>query len=139
MWIGRYQNGASVPLRLRCRTDDGVPTFPDDPPVAHVFDGSNAKQSVAMMPVEERYIGTGRFKSTLFLNSAYGVGHYTVVYYFMLSGAMKFLEDTFEVLPNGSNSGAITAAYFYERPEANYILQGSEDDSLVKRRGPTVG
>lgn len=138
MWMGRYQVGGSVPLRLRCKTDAGVPTFPDNPPMVHVFDGSNTLLLAKQMPVEERYIGTGRFNYPLFLGSGYTAGHYTVVYYFALSSVMKAMQDTFEVIPNGSTSGAVTAAYFYERPEANYVLQGSEDGSLTKRRGPSV-
>ncbi len=138
MYLGAYQIGATVPLRLRCRTTADVPVFPDDPPVAHVFDGSNAARSVARMPVEERYTRTGQFHTPLFLGSGYTPGHYTVVYYYAVSGAILSCEDTFEVLLNGSANGAVTAAYFYERPEASYVIQGLEDGSLVKRRNPSV-
>lgn len=138
MYLGRFQVGGTVPLRLRCMTDTFVPTVPDDPPVVHVFNGSNTKLLATRMPVDERYVLDGSFRYPLFLGSGHAVGHYTVVYYFALSGNMKTKEDCFEIIPGGSANGAVSAAYFYERPEANYILQGLEDGSLIKRRNPTV-
>lgn len=138
MYLGRYQLGGTVPLRLHCETPTHAIVMPDHPPAAHVFDGSNTKQFAGLIPIDERYVLTGSFRYPLFLGSGYTVGHYSIVYYYVISGVMYSKADTFEVVPGGDTHGAVAAAYFYERPEANYIIQALEDGSLVKRRNPTI-
>jgi hypothetical protein len=38
----------------------------------------------------------------------------------------------------GDIRGACISAYFYERPEANYVVQSLENGSIIKGRNPTV-
>lgn len=92
------------------------------------------------MPIEDRYVLTGWFRSTLFLGRLYATGFYTVVYYYTTNGVtVQGLDtDNFEVVGGGDARGAVIGTYFYDRPEARYIVQGLESGSIIKGRNPTV-
>lgn len=90
------------------------------------------------MPIEDRYVTTGLFRATLFLGSKYSSGMYDVVYYYKVSGVTFLETDHFEIVAGGDARGACVSTYFYERPEAQYIIQGLESGSIIKGRNPTV-
>ena len=90
------------------------------------------------MPITERYVVTGLFRHTLFLGRLYSTGFYTVVYTYTISGTPYASSDNFEVVPAGDARGAAVSTYFYDRPEARYIVQGLEQGLIIKGRNPTV-
>jgi hypothetical protein len=138
-YLGRFQLGATVPLYLGGRSATGALTLPDAPPQAKIFTGTTFVES-KLMPIEDRYVLTGWFRATLFLGRLYSTGFYTVVYYYSTGGqtALGLESDNFEIVPGGDARGAVIGTYFYDRPEARYIVQGLESGSIIKGRNPTV-
>lgn len=137
MYLGRFQLGGTVALYLRCRDANHAPTLPVAPPMAKIFDGSGVVEA-KLMPIYERYIKTGQFKLPLFLGRLYNTGRYVVTYNYILGTDTKAGSDCFDILPCGDARGHVHSSYFYERPEANYMVQGLEDGSITKGRNPTV-
>lgn len=139
MYLGRYQLGATLHLELPCRDLNKQAVLPDKPPQLKVFNGTTLVEA-KLMPIQDRYVVTGLFRSTLFLGRLYAVGQYQVVYYYhsTATGYYGLHHDNFEVVAGGDVRGAVVGTYFYERPEASYIVQGLESGSIIKGRNPTV-
>ncbi len=138
-YLGRYQLGATVALYRPCQDAARVLTLPDSPPQAKVFSGTTLVEA-HLMPIEDRYVVTGLFRLPLFLGRLYSAGFYQVVYYYQTgAGAANGVEsDNFEVVGGGDVKGAVISTYFYSRPEATYIVQGTESGMILKGRNPTV-
>lgn len=137
-YLGRKQLGGTATLMLQCRNASFAPSLPDAPPCWKVFSGTTLV-ATGQMPIQDRFTVTGLFRLPLFLNRLYAAGFYQVVYYYNVSGFYGVEHDVFQIVPGGDLRGAVTAAYFYERPEANYIVQSlGESGSIIKGRNPTV-
>lgn len=138
-YLGRYQVGATVLLYIECKNASGAPTLPDQPVQYKVFAaGSTVPVEAHLMPIEDRYIVTGLFRSTQFLGRLYSPGMYQVVYYYSLSGSPVAETDNFEIVGGGGQLGAVVSTYFYNRPEAKFVIQGLESGQILKGRNPTV-
>ncbi len=138
-YLGRFQLGATVPLYLQCRNSSRAPTLPDRPPQYKVFlAGATAPVEAHLMPIIDRYIVTGLFRSTQFLGRLYVAGMYQVCYYYNIAGSPVVETDNFEIVGGGSVNGAVVSTYFLARPEANYIVQGLESGQITKGRNPRV-
>lgn len=139
-YLGRYQMGQTIPLYLPCHTAAKQLSLPDLPPQLKVFDASKNLVEQHLMPIEDRYVVTGWFRFPLFLGRLYSTGYYSVVYYYTTGGKTYNGLDTdcFEVVGGGDVRGAVIGTYFYDRPEARYIVQGLESGSIIKGRNPTV-
>lgn len=135
--LGRFQLGATVPLYLPCKNSSGALAVPDSPPQWKVFSGTTLVEA-HLMPIEDRYVVTGLFRATLFLGRLYSTGQYNLVYYYKSSGYYGLETDTFEIVGGGDARGAVISTYFYDRPEARYVVQGLESGSIIKGRNPTV-
>lgn len=135
-YLGRFQLGATVPLYLQCRATT-TPALPDNPPQYKTFSGTTVVEA-HQMPIEDRYVVTAMFRSTLFLGRLYNTGMYQVVYYYAISGTSYATSDNFEIVAGGDVRGAAISTYFYDRPEARYIVQGLESGQIIKGRNPTV-
>lgn len=138
-YLGRFSLGQTVPLYLQCRNSSKAPTVPDLPPQYKVFAaGSTVPVEAHLMPIEDRYVFTALFRSTQFLGRLYAVGMYQVVYNYSISGSPVAEADCFEIVGGGGNLGAVISTYFYQRPEANYVIQGLESGEILKGRNPSV-
>ncbi len=128
-----------MPLYLGSVDSTRALTLPDAPPQAKIFTGTTLVES-KLMPIEDRYVLTGWFRATLFLGHLYSTGFYDVVYYYSTgSGAFNgVVTDNFEIVPGGDPRGAVIGTYFYDRPEARYIVQGLESGAIIKGRNPTI-
>lgn len=135
-YLGGYQLGDSIPLRLTCRASE-APAMPDNPPQAKVFSGTTVVAS-HLMPIEDRYAVTAQFAYPLFLDGTFSAGQYTVVYYYAISGTPHIETDSFDVLPGGSVNGSVVSSYFFERPQANYVVKAQEDGNVTWGRNPTI-
>ena len=136
-YLGGYQLGRTVPLYLQCKQPGNIMAVPDSPPQMKVFSGSTLIEQ-HLMPITDRYILNGLFRYTLFLGRLYATGYYQVVYYYEISGTPYADTETFQVIDNGSVIGAVNSTYFYDRPEAQYIVQGTETGEILKGRNPTT-
>ncbi len=137
MFLGRTQQGQTVDLYLQCRDANGVATVPDNPPQAKTFSGT-ALIDGPLLPVIDRYNQPGLFHLPLFLGSSYGEGQYQVVYYYRAGSYHGLRADAFEVMPGGHRDGAITGMYWYRRPQADYVLQSTENGNISVGRNPTL-
>jgi hypothetical protein len=90
------------------------------------------------MPINDRYVFSGLFRRTQFLGRLYAVGMYQVVYYYSVSGAPMAETDCFEIVGGGGNLGSVVSTYFYDRPEAKFVIQGLESGEILKGRNPSV-
>lgn len=136
-YLGKFSLGATVPLYLPCKNATKALSLPDAPPQYKSFSGTTLVEA-HLMPIEDRYVITGLFRSTLFLGRLYSVGFYSVVYYYNVSGYYGIETDNFEIVGGGDARGASVSTYFYARPEANYVVQGTEQGLIIKGRNPTV-
>lgn len=136
-YLGRFQLGADVPLFLRCRDASLTPTQPDAPPQAKVFSGTTVVEARLMPVCDQKYVA-GQFRLPLRLTRIYSVGRYQVVYYYAKGSFHGLHTDDFEIVPGGDARGAISSAYFLERPEASYVVQGTEEGAILVGRNPAV-
>lgn len=137
MNLGRYQIGRTVHLRCLTVNADGTPTLPDAPPVAVIQSGQTVI-TVKTMPILDRAAQTGLFHYPLLLDSYFSLATYTVNYRWDISTFAGLETDTFTVIAGGDADGAITALYFYRRPHADFLVQGTETGKIRSGRNPRV-
>lgn len=137
-YLGRYQLGQTVPLRVQTLNANSVAATPDDVPTVKLWDAAGNRVLTAKMPAVERYIQTGRFLLPVFLNGQFAAGLYQAVYYYGIAGYHGLESDTFEVLPGGHADGSVISMYFLDRPQARYIVYQTDAGVLIQGRNPTV-
>lgn len=135
MFIGRYQLGKMVPLLLVTRNSAGAPAVPNAPPTATLW-SPTTKIGVELLPIIERYVNNGMFQGHVFLNDTFAVGLYQVSYYFEIGSYQGIENDNFEIMPGGDGDGAINSMYFYQRPQASFIVQSKDSGKIVQGRNP---
>jgi len=135
---GKYRLGEEVVIGVLCLNASGVPTVPDDNPVAKIWDINGNKVFNKKIPVQDRYAQTGYFQANIYLGGAYAVGLYSVTYSYS-TGGQAFVgidEDNFEIVAGGDVDGITESLYFYHRPQADYVLQQLNSGKIKKRRNP---
>ena len=137
MWLGRYQLGQTVPLRLQCRNAASVAFLPSQPPLAKVFGASGLVRSKAM-PILDRYVITGLFQLPLYLDGQFAPGLYESVYHFTDGSYYGIEVDNFEVVGGGNAAGAIVSMHWYERPHAAFVVAELETGNIFAGRNPRV-
>ncbi len=139
-YLGRYQAGDAVPLRLACvdRSTNGV-TLPREAPWLRVYGvGGITVGFLPAMPVEDRHGLPGLFRHDLRLDISYEIGHYTVVYTYRVSNQTYCVRDQFEVMPGSDASGTVISLYSYHHPESNFVFAQLTSRRLVMGRNPKV-
>lgn len=139
-FIGRYKLGDAVPLYVKTVDTNGVATLPDDCPTVKVWNSSGTLILNQKMPIIERFTQTGNFCYPLFLGVLWATGTYTAVYYWT-TGSQTFngLDcDTFEIVDGGNKDGNVIAMYFFDRPQAKYVVYETDSGVLIQGRNPTV-
>ncbi|QDP52493.1 MAG: hypothetical protein Unbinned1606contig1000_52 [Prokaryotic dsDNA virus sp.] len=138
MYLGRFQNGDSVPLRVRCVDANLDAINPDIAPNYVVYsDTFSDVATCAGVPPKDKDRLTGLFEDSLFLGSL-DTGFYTVRYSWMAEGQEFATLDNFEIIGGGDASGAYTAMHFYGPPHADFIVGQLDSDTVDKRRNPKV-
>lgn len=137
-WIGRYQLGQSISLFLVTRNADGTPAVPESPPVASISLPGGTVVLAKEMPVVDRYQYDGLFLLPVFLGGLFAEGLYSVAYQFAVGGLSITESDNFQVLPGGNADGNVVSMYFYERPQARFIVQQLDSGKIVQGRNPTM-
>jgi len=138
-YLGRFMVGHTTQLRLQTRNASGTPTTPDNVPQVKIYTAAGVKVLGNRMASVERYIQTGQFALTLFLSGLFSVGTYNA-YYHWTTGSQTFQGydyDNFEIVAGGNSYGEVVAQYFFERPQARYIVYRCSNGSLVQGRNPT--
>jgi hypothetical protein len=138
MWLGCFQLGETVPCLLRTRDAASTPTLPEDTPQIVVWRGATDVYR-GEMPILDRQAVTGLFSLPLFLDGTFTTGHYAIQYRWVLDGGYIGSEqDSFQIVAGGHASGAVVSMYFYERPEARFLVQSTEAGEILPGKNPRI-
>lgn len=136
-YLGKYQLGQTLQLRLLCSDASGTPTAPTFNPQVQVW-SATAKVLAALMPIQDRYVQSGVFRYPLQLGAAYSVGYYSVVYHFNVAGYFGVETDNFEVAAGGHADGDVVAMCFFDRPHAKFIVHATNTGRIIQGKNPTL-
>lgn len=135
---GRYQLGQEIPLGVLTVNASGAPSFPTTAPHMDVFSGSAKVVSGKLLPVVDRGGQTGYFHYPLYLGPQFAAGRYSVVYRYLVGTYLGQVEDTFEVIAGGDDEGEVLAMHWFERPQADFVVQQLSSGKLVRGRNPRI-
>ena len=137
MFLGRFFQGQLVPIVVRTIDSNDAPAVPDNPPYIDLRSDSTLIRQV-QAPIVDRYVATGIFIYPLFLDSGFPAGRYTATHFYAVGSYTGLDVDYFEVVSGGDPEGAIISEHYWQRPEATYLIQETEAESLLLRRNPSV-
>lgn len=137
MYMGRYQLGEHVPLRVLTNTNRAA-VVPDYPPVAKVFDSSGSVRFNKRIPVSDRYGQTGLFSFRLFLDSTFATGHYSVTFTWIQGTDVGCSVGEFDIVAGGDADGAIIALHRYQTANAQFIMREMDSGELRAGRNPSL-
>ncbi len=138
MFLGRFQQGQSLPLILVCENSTGVPTDPTACPDADILNASGTRVSSQALPILDPAASVGLFAGSVYLGSLYPAGLYSVAYRWDISGTRSERLDTFEIVAGGDASGQVLAITNYERPQANFLVQQRQNSTFYKGKNPRL-
>lgn len=134
-WLGRFALGQELPLCLRC-TLAGAPDTPSTHPAVEVRDASAAAYR-GRVPADGQGEVLGLFRGPLQLGAAFTPGRYAAVFRWADSGGADRVEvHEFQVVAGGSADGAVTFLHPVDRPQATYLLYGTDAGKLARGRNP---
>jgi hypothetical protein len=138
MYVGEYALGESVPLLLKTKDANGVPTEPVDCPSLVVWLGATDVER-GELPVIERRTFPGTFFLSLFLGSAYIAGNYCAEFRWVLpSGYIGSAEATFSILAGGHADGSVVAQYYFNRPHSAFLVHECESGQILPGKNPSL-
>jgi len=137
VYLGRYFQGDILPVTVQCTNAAGTPTVPDNPPAID-FRGSSGQILQAQMPVLDRYSVTGLFSYPLRVNASFPAGRYSATVFYKAGTHNGLDVHDFEVVSGGDSDGAIVTQYYWQRPEATYLVQQTEAENILLKRNPSV-
>lgn len=135
MYLGRFQPGGVVKIRVATTDGSSNPVTPDAAPVATIRDPSNAVIFTGKMAMDG---GTQVFSLNIFLGLPYPLATYTVGYSWSVGGFNGTGSDTFDVIHGGDIGGRIISMYAYDRPEARYVVAQLTSGNIVQGRNPRL-
>ena len=136
--IGRFQLGQTLSLLLLTVDGSGTPQVPLVPPWLKIWQGASLILK-AEMPIIERFKQTGLFLARVFLGPAFTPALYEVEYTYQIDGSYNgVVTDNFEIMPGGNADGNVMSMYFYDRPQAQFIVQSLDSGKIVQGRNPTL-
>lgn len=139
MYRGRFQLGQEVPLGVLCRNASDTPTNPDAAPLVDIYNDAGSKViSGHRLPLVDRGGQAGYFARRFFLDGRFAVGRYSVVYRYVISSYIGREEDCFEVMAGGSKRGSIIGLYWFDRPQAKFLVQHLDSGQVRQSRNPRV-
>lgn len=136
-YIGRFQLGEILPLRLQCRTSAATEVAPTAAPTYQIYK-TNDTAIVAATKLGPYIKGalTGWFAGEEFLDSTFSAGRYNVVYTWASGGSTYRRTDTFEVTAGGNTTGQYIGQKFVRFPHADYVVGLADGGTLEWRRNP---
>ncbi len=134
-YLGRYQQGTSVPLEIQCFQPKGVRALPDRAPVARMYrDGILVGSQV--LPVSDDL--AARCGGSYLLGPGNEPGLYSVIYWYETGGVPRSQWQVFEVIPGGDMAGPVIAATVLERPDGDQVLAQFGSGVLAVGRDPFI-
>lgn len=138
MNIGRYQLGTTVSIRLQCLDSDGSPAMPDAVPVIKIWNSSGNLVINAEMPIEDKRIQLGLFRSQIFLDGNFSAGNYSGNTFYVNGSLSVLTPFWFDVIAGGNQAGQALAMAFYHRPHADFIVYQTESGQIRFGANPRV-
>lgn len=138
-YLGRHQLGDWVPIAVKCYDETVAPQNPDAAPTLTIYDNDGAVAlSVGSIPVYQKNVKTGLFRTEVQLDSNFSAGQYAAL--------VEWTEGThdgkelsrFEVVGGGHASGAYLQIHEYKTPQAKYLVGSTDAGVLESRRSPRV-
>ncbi len=148
-YLGKFQDGDSIPLMLDCVDNNGLPTIPDADglidassinPEAVILDAAgNTIATVKLAAVFDDVTSAGAFQG--FFKRRYRIdstaGGHTILYRYTLSGTTFFRDDTFELVTGGDAKGTIIALDYMPQHGQSVIQYDTESGTIQIGRNPT--
>jgi hypothetical protein len=136
MWLGDYQLGSYLPVLVQTKTAAGVPTTPDDSPFIKIYSAAGTVILSTQLPILDLEVQDGSFFQPVLLGSGYAEGWYMVRTSWLISGVLQAETWGFRIIPGGNADGAVVSAHWYQRPQANYVVQALASGTIVKGTNP---
>ncbi len=137
MYLGRFQLGTWLDVWLQTTNASSTPVMPDYVPHMKVW-SSSALVTAEEMPLVDKTIQVGVFRSQVFLGSSYATGLYEINVFYRSGSKHGMEQHTFEVIAGGDADGQVLGMYFYHRPQADYIVYQVESGQILKGKNPRV-
>lgn len=138
MNLGRFELGQEIVVPLICTDGNGVAVVPDLPPAIAFYNAAGVKLLTDLMACRDRYGATGLFFYRRPLGSAFAVGKGSISMTWKAAGVARLRVFQFEIVPGGDAAGAVVSQYFFERPQAVYLVQHTDGGSHTFGRNPRL-
>ena len=139
-YLGRFQLGNWLNIRLQCTDINDTPAMPVDAPhltIRRMSDGV-VVYSKEMPVVEKEGTAIGLFEARVRLGSAFAGGGHTVQMAFTV-GADTFIQNHgFDIVAGGNVNGTALSSHYYRRPDANHILYQVEAGRIMQGSNPRI-
>lgn len=138
MFLGVYQQGDVVPLRVQCRNASGGVVNAQTAPVAAVYGPDGALVERALMPRDLQGVADGHHRYALPLGDDYATaGLYTVLCQWTTTiGFQGSRLYTFFLQEGGDGDGAVVGLHCYRRPDCTYLVRVTESGDVHRGRNP---
>lgn len=139
MDLGRYQLGQWVSLSFVSQDNLGHPTVPADLPVGLVTGPGGFSYQVPLSAIPESISSLPKgtaFSATVFLDAAYPLGIFSVVY--AVGQQTTSQADSFTIVDGGDPGGRVVSMHAYDRPEATYIIGQLDSGLIVQGKNPRL-
>lgn len=139
MYIGTYQVGREVTYRVHTTNASKTPQAPDEAPLMFLYDANGTTiYGGRSVPSRDYPLKTGLFEGRIFLDERFEVGNYTLRVSWLVSGTEFSRTLCFEVIPASDGSGQVLSMYYFQKPNANYLVQGRDSGRIYKGKNPRV-
>lgn len=138
MYLGQYQLGDRVPIRVFCSDADDLPVEPDEAPRANIANASGVAIHSLWLPPLSRTLSPGLFQHPLHLDARLATGFYRVELSWKVSGNARAAVDQFEIVDAGHEAGSVISMYAFSRPQAEFLVYQTDGKKLYKGRNPSV-
>lgn len=138
-YLGDFQLGDRLPIKVLCTNAAGLPISPDEAPTASFYAAGSATAAFSVaLPAADPTDATGLFLLAVHLDGRLSEGNYAVQLAWTVSGSPRAELRKFTVIPGGNKDGAVVAMYHYRRPHADFLIQQTDGRKLLRGANPTI-
>lgn len=120
-FLGRFKLGQYVPIPVAVMQGE-EPALPTSAPVAAIYQGQTKSES-KLLPIIEPGAVEGFFVYQLFLGFGYSVNYYNVAIQYKVGSSAHIVTHHFEIVSGGHINGAVVSMTFYDRPQADFVVE----------------
>jgi hypothetical protein len=139
MYRGRYQQGDIISFRFPFTNASDVAALPLEQVRWKIIDPTGATTYLDYAPLGDTDI-LGSFAVKLRITTFFATpGRYTIwVQAKMSSTLYRTYFMCFRIISGGVNGGGVHSQYYWNRPEASYIVWSNENGEIISGRNPTL-